>query len=143
MAGVEKNQAASLDQVVAAALIELRSFTYRRRRIFGLRLEKRDKSLFDEDARSGAIHIFKHMKFHGYPYTPDAVHSWAVANGWRTLDAYQLADYAEGILAGKRYHTAPDPFGMYAIERWRQQAQANQPSVPVRSSPSPSANPAD
>jgi hypothetical protein len=111
-----------LDPVVRAALTDLRSFTYRRRRIYNLRLERREKNLTDPGARAGAIHIFKHLKHHGYLFPPDEVRAWAVANRWRPADAQELGEYAEGILAGRRYHTAPDPFGKWAIERRRSAA---------------------
>ena len=56
----------NLDPVVVAALEDLRSLIYRRRRVYSLRLEKRQKSLQDPTARRGAIHIFKHLKHQGY-----------------------------------------------------------------------------
>jgi len=108
--------------VVKAALADLRSFTYRRRRIYNLRLEQREKSLKDRSARAGAIHVFKHLKHQGYSFPPQDVRAWALASGWRAEDAQELGDYAEGILAGRRYHTAPDPFGMLAIYRWQETA---------------------
>ena len=111
--------ATALDPVVCAALTELRSWTYHRRRIYNLRLDRRPKNLTDPSSRSGAIHIFKNLKYHGYSFRPDEVQKWAAANRWRPADARRLADYAEGVLAGRRYHCVPDPFGTLAIDRWR------------------------
>ena len=108
-----------LDPVVEQALKHLTAFVFRRRRIHNLRLERREKSLADPSARAGAIHIFKHLKHHGYQLRPDEIRAWASLHGWSTHDAQVLGDYAEGIAAGRRYHTLPDPFGMDAIEDWR------------------------
>lgn len=132
------------------ALKQLRSFTYRRRRLIStakpsqrrarspftphtalavvrsvahLRPEERDKSLDDPGARSGAIHIFKHLKHHGYSWEPEYIHAWATTNGFPAQDARLLAEYAEGVKSGTRYHTAPDPFGRHAISYWRENAQ--------------------
>jgi hypothetical protein len=112
-----------LDPVVVAALENLTSFVFRRRRIYSLRLEKRSKSLADPGARAGAVHTFKHLKYHGYSFDPGAVAHWAKAHGWTADDADELSNYAAGVLAGTRYHTRPDPFGMGAIDRWRAAAQ--------------------
>ena len=46
----------------------------------------------------------------------------ALAHGWTADDAQQLGDYAEGVLAGTRYHTMPDPWGRHAINYWREEA---------------------
>lgn len=113
----------TLDPVVEAAMKDLTAFVFRRRRVFSLRLEDREKSLRDRSARAGAIHMFKHLKYHRYTFEPDEVRVWAVNHGWSTRDAHELAEYAEGVLAGTRYHTAPDPFGRDAIEGWRKAAR--------------------
>jgi len=68
------------------------------------------------------IHTFKHLKHHGYHFVPGEIRAWATVHGWAESDAQQLGDYAEGVLAGTRYHTDPDPFGMWAIESWRADA---------------------
>ena len=112
-----------LDPVVVKALENLTSFVFRSRRFSGLRLEKRSKSLADPGARAGAVHTFKHLKHHGYSYEPTAVALWATIHGWKADDADELSTYAAGVLAGERYHTHPDPFGMTAIDRWRAGAQ--------------------
>jgi len=105
-----------LDPVVEEALKRLRSFTYRRRRLIStakpsqrrarspftrptaldvvrhvahLRPEERDKSLNDPGARSGAVHIFKHLKHHGYSWEPEDIHAWAIANGFTAQDSQQ------------------------------------------------------
>lgn len=140
--------ATGLDPVLEQALSDLRSFTYRRRRLIvnvpgasrrerrssagrvlcvirylaDVRREDRDKSLNDPGARSGAIHIFKHLRHHGYDWEPEAVRGWAVANGFRAGDARLLAEYAADVKSGVRYHTTPDPFGQHAIVYWRQRA---------------------
>jgi hypothetical protein len=108
--------------VVEKALENLSAFMFRRRRIYNLRLEKREKSLKDPSARAGAIHTFKHLKHHRYPIEPTKVREWALAHRWTVADAQELGDYAAGVVAGTRYHTVPDPFGRMAIDRWREQA---------------------
>jgi len=112
-----------LDAVVVAALENLTSFVFRRRRIFSLRLEKRSKSMADPGARAGAVHLFKHLKHHGYSFDPVAVALWAEAHGWKVDDADESRNYAAGVLAGTRYHTHPDPFGRTAIDRWCAEAK--------------------
>jgi hypothetical protein len=112
-----------LDPVVVKALENLTSFVFRPRRFSGLRLEKRSKSLADPGARAGAVHTFKHLKHHGYSYEPTAVALWATTHGWKADDADELSTYAAGVLAGERYHTYPDPFGLTAVDRWRAGAQ--------------------
>jgi hypothetical protein len=67
--------------------------------------------------------MFKHLKYHGYRFDPADVRAWATANGWTINDVQQLGEYAAGILAGVRYHTAPDPFGRHAINYWRADAE--------------------
>jgi hypothetical protein len=113
-----------LDPVVVKALENLTAFVFRPRRFSGLRLEKRSKSLADPGARAGAVHTFKHLKHHGHSYEPTTVALWAKAHGWKAHDADELSTYAAGVLAGERYHTYPDPFGMTAIDGWRADPQA-------------------
>ncbi len=109
----------SLDPVLVAALTELGQLANGRRHIVGLRLKARARTLDDPSARAGAIHIFKHLKHHGYSWEPDAIRTWAEANGWSEQDASLLASYARGVQSGDWYYTRPDPFGRNAIERWR------------------------
>jgi hypothetical protein len=85
---------------------------------------ERERSLNDPSARAAAIHTFEHLKHHGYAFEPDLVHSWAVIHRWKTDDALQLSEYASGVLSGKPYHSAPDPIGRQAIDRWRSQAES-------------------
>jgi hypothetical protein len=53
---------------------------------------------------------------------PDDLRKWTIEHGWKVSDARELSAYAEGIHTGQRYHTAPDPFGPPAIDRWRDAA---------------------
>lgn len=76
----------------------------------------------ESSCRGAAIHTFKHLKHHRYDFPPDEVWAWALVHGWKAADAAELRDFAEGVLAGKRYHTSPDPFGMHAIHQWREDA---------------------
>lgn len=54
----------------------------------------------------------------------------ASAHGWRSGDAEELHDYAEGVLVGTRHRTSPDPFGMLAIHQWREEEAARSDEVP-------------
>ena len=111
-----------LDPVVEKALEHLTAFVFRTLPIFK-RLEAREMSLKEPSARAGAIHTFKHLKHHRYPIDPTKIREWALAHGWTAEDAQELEGYAAGVVAGTRYHTAPDPFGGLAIHKWRAQAQ--------------------
>jgi hypothetical protein len=122
----EKPISPVLDPVVQAALTHLTSWVYRplRRRI-RQRLEgqgKWERSLKNPSSRAATIHTCEHLKHHGYDFPPDELREWALAHGWETEDADKLCDYAKGVLAGNRYHTDPDPFGMHAIHQWREDA---------------------
>jgi hypothetical protein len=87
-----------------------------RRRVGGQ--GKRERNLKNPGNRAATIHTCKHLKHHGYDFQPDHLQDWALANGWRRGDAEELHDYAEGVLAGTRYHTVPDPIGVLAINQW-------------------------
>jgi hypothetical protein len=150
MAADSSDNAVRLDPVLVEALKDLRSFTYRRRRLQStapvlsglpgpppgvldvvkalahLRIEDRERSLDDPGARSGAIHLFKHLKHHGYTWNQADIHAWALTHGFTAEDARRVSEYAEGVQAGTRYHTAPDPFGKRAIVYWQEDAQRQQ-----------------
>jgi hypothetical protein len=122
-----------LDPVVVEAMKELTAWTYRcdlRHLVLGYppfigtprRWRQRNKGLGDPSSRSAAIHLFKNLKYHGHRYDPDGVRAWATAHGWKAPDVLELGAYAEGVLAGTRYHTVPDPFGQGAIDGWRKAA---------------------
>lgn len=91
-----------------------------------LRLEERQRSLDDPEARAAAVHLFKHLKHHGYTWNPADVHAWALSHDFAASDAEKLAAYAQGVQDGIRYHTQPDPFGRHAIFAWRQEAERQQ-----------------
>jgi hypothetical protein len=113
-----------LDPVVEKALEHLTSFVE-----FDplRRVEKRELSLSKHPSdRAGAIHILKHLKHHRYPIEPAKIREWALAHGWTAEGAQELEGYAAGVVAGTRYHTAPDPFGQLAIHRWRSAADKSE-----------------
>jgi len=124
---VPKHASPVLDPVVQAALLDLTDWVYPplreriRRRLGGQ--GRCERSLKNPSNRAAAIHMCKHLKHHGYNFPPDQLRDWALAHRWRAEDAQQLHDYAQGVLAGTRYHTAPDPFGMGAIDCWRETAK--------------------
>ena len=120
-----------LDPVVAAAMVQLTGWTYHRHRRIHQRYRNvvlRSRGLRDPSSRSAAIHVFTNLRYHGYAVDPSALHDWAAAHGWRPSDARALADYADGVRSGRRYHTVSDPFGHRAIDLWRASAAAAGPS---------------
>jgi len=122
----EKVTSPVLNPVVRVAMTHLTSWVYpslrERIRRFGHGNGKWERSLKNPSNRAATIHMCKHLKHHGYDLPPDQLRDWAMAHGWKAEDAEELHDYAQGVLAGKRYHTWPDPFGMSAIDRWREDA---------------------
>jgi hypothetical protein len=116
----------ALDPVVEAAMMHLTLWVYPRFRqrisYFTHNNRKWVRSLKNESSRAATIHTCKHLKHHGYDFPPDQLRDWAMAHEWKAEDADELHDYAQGVLAGTRYHTDPDPFGMLAIHQWRQDA---------------------
>lgn len=90
--------------------------------------QERLKGLTRPSARSGTIHMFKHLKYNGCHFDPAELRAWALAHGWTADDAQQLGDYADGVLTGTRYHTNPDPWGRRAINYWREEAAKQRPA---------------
>jgi hypothetical protein len=120
--GLPPTAEVTLDPIIDAALHELTAWVFRSRRIYNLRLEKREKSLIDSGARDAAIHVFKHLKHHGYALEPREIRVWAIRHRWPSGEAQLLSDYAAGVEAGVRYHTGADPFGPWAFDEWRKAA---------------------
>jgi hypothetical protein len=122
----EPMKSPDLDPVVQAAMTHLTSWVYpplrerMRRRVGGQ--GKWERNLKNPTSRAATIHTCKHLKHHGYNFQPDQLRDWALAHGWGRDDAKELHDYAEGVLAGTRYHTSPDRFGMLVIHQWREDA---------------------
>lgn len=73
--------------------------------------------------RARAIETFRLLRKAGHSWSPDEIHAWALANGWRNGGATELRDYAEGVLEGKRYRVG-DAFGLKAsaVATWRSEA---------------------
>lgn len=110
----------ALDPVVEAAMVDVARFVYRKRNLTGpqwMRFRKVD--LKDPSSRTAVIHALMHLKYHNYRYDPQGLSDWASSHGWKAEDVAGLAHYAVGALGGQRFHTAPDPFGFQAIDRWR------------------------
>ncbi len=72
--------------------------------------------LLNIHARSATIWIFKHLQRLGHTFEPSLVERWALSNGWNNGNSQLLRDYATGVLAGARFHTLPDPFGLNASQ---------------------------
>jgi hypothetical protein len=80
------------------------------------------RGLRDPSSRSGAVHILKNLKHHGYQVDPENLRLWATEHGWRTSDAEDPKAYAQDVFSGRRYHTDPSPFRQSDIDRWREGA---------------------
>ena len=118
----------TLDPVVIEALTEITRVVYRRR---GARFQERFRryhGMADRESRDCAISAFVHLAHAGFDFPPFLVRRWALANGWKRVDAQLLDDYAAGVHAGVRYHHA-DRFGSHYLEVWRRDAQERDPWV--------------
>jgi len=117
-----------LDPVVVEALQSITRRVYHRR---GPKLWDRFRryySMLDSQSRDSTIAALEHLRHGGYEFQPFLVRRWALANGWKKMDARLLDDYAAGVLAGVKYHHA-DPMGRHAIETWQADADGKPPWV--------------
>jgi hypothetical protein len=117
-----------LDPVVVCALESITRRVYHRRGPALWEKIRRYHSMLDVHSRDVTIAAFEHLRHGGYDFQPFLVRRWAVANGWKRVDAQLLDDYAAGVLKGVKYHQA-DPFGRRAIETWKIEATGKQPWV--------------
>jgi hypothetical protein len=109
------------DPVVEEAMRDITSWIYRPHP-HQLGNWRHQKGLRDPSSRAAVIHAFKHLKHHRRLFDPAELREWARANGWTLDDATEMSTYAEGVQAGNRYHTAPDPFGPPTYFRWSEKA---------------------
>jgi hypothetical protein len=117
-----------LDPVVVEALKAITRRVYQRRRPELWNRFRRYYSMLDIESRDSTIAAFEHLRRNGYSYPPFLVRRWAIANGWKKMDAQLLDDYAAGVLASVKYHHT-DPMGRHAIETWRADAIGREPWV--------------
>jgi hypothetical protein len=120
MSSNAKIEQPALNPVVEKAMVDVTRFVYRKRNLTGpqwMRFRKVD--LKDSSSRAAVIHALMHLKYHNYLYNPQGLGDWTSSHGWKAEDVAELISYAVGVLGGQRYHTAPDPFGFQAIDRWR------------------------
>lgn len=89
---------------------------------------RRYYSMLDIESRDSTIAAVDHLRRSGYDFSPFLVRRWAIANGWKKMDAQLLDDFAAGVLAGVKYHYS-DPMGRHAIETWRADALGREPWV--------------
>lgn len=101
-------------------------------RKLGVDVDVHEKGLEDRSNRAAAIHTFKHLRHHGYTFPLDDLQARTLAHGWPTDDAQQLSECANRVLTGMRYHTAPNPFGVTAINQWREEATNATPPLGQR-----------
>ena len=93
-----------LDPVLQAALQDLTRQVFEKQ-------PREGEALGDPTSRAGAVHLFKHLKYHEYHWNVESVKEWAESHHWPARDARTLGDYAKGVQDGRRYHTQPDPWG--------------------------------
>ncbi|MBW4078638.1 MAG: hypothetical protein HIU84_09065 [Acidobacteria bacterium] len=118
----------TLDAVVVEALEAITRRVYHRRKPQLWERFRRYFSMLESESRDSTIATFEHLKHGGYEFPPFLVRRWAIANGWKKMDAQLLDDYAAGVLAGVKYHHA-DPMGRNAIETWQRDADGKPPWV--------------
>jgi hypothetical protein len=120
-----KSSGASLDPVVVEALWSITESVCHRS--WDSKLHRsRYVGMLDKHSRDCVIAAFKHLKHADLAFPPHLVRRWAIANGWKDVDAQILDDYGAGVLAGVRYHHS-DPFGFHAIGHWRTDAEGKEP----------------
>jgi hypothetical protein len=117
-----------LEPVVVEALKAITRRVYHRRRPELWHRFRRYYSMLDSESRDSTIAAFEHLRNSGYDFPPFLVRRWAIANGWKKMDAQLLDDYAAGVLARVKYHHT-DPMGRQAIETWRADALGREPWV--------------
>lgn len=107
-----------LDPVVVEAMKDLTAWVFRphQRQLGSWRTHP--KGMINSESRSAVIHTFKHLVHANHPLEPALLRAWALENHWPPDDAEIIRDYAEGVKAGVRYHTGPDPFGPPVLDRW-------------------------
>ena len=128
MAEIEEGTVRQIDPVVVEALKAITQRVYHRRGPRWSDAFRRYYSMLDSHSRDYTIATFIHLKHGGYDFQPFLVRRWAVANGWKEMDAQVLDDYAAGVLAGVRYHHA-DPMGRQVIEIWQASASGKRPWI--------------
>jgi hypothetical protein len=112
-----------LDPVVRVALAQLTDFLFR-----DIPNTPPIGPGSNRNIRSGAVHVFKHLKHHGHRWDPESVRRWALEHGWSEPDAQELSAYADGVQDGVRYHTQGDAFGFRAYFYWVEEAAERSPA---------------
>src|SRR5271154_4712126 len=118
------SQASIRDPVVLVAMRDVTAWVFapHQRQVGNWR--KPAQGMIDASSRAAVIHTLMHLTHNGRSIDPAELRAWAVAKGWPPDDADIMRDYAQGVVAGLRYHTGPDPFGPPAYERWVTEANA-------------------
>jgi hypothetical protein len=68
--------------------------------------------------RAACVAMFKHLRHFGIAWDAEAVSDWAIRRGWVAKDVDLLREFAEGVHAGTRYHTVPQPWSRPIVESW-------------------------
>jgi hypothetical protein len=105
-----------LDPVAIVALEQLQSYLMEMDHQGLAATRGTQPHLLNIHARSAAIWVFKHLLRLGHTFEPFLVKRWALSIGWNNANALLLRDYATGVMAGTRFHTGPDPFGLNAAQ---------------------------
>jgi len=72
----------------------------------------------DGSGRSACVALFKHLKHFGVDWDTSTVCEWATRRGWIAKDVDLLREYSDGVKAGARYHTVPQPWAGGLVDSW-------------------------
>jgi hypothetical protein len=112
------SQASIRDPVVLVAMRDVTAWVFSpHQRQLGNR-RKPAQGMINSSSRAAVVHAFMRLTHNGRSLDPAELRAWALGNGWPPDDADLMRDYAQGVVAGLRHHTDPDPFGPLAYERW-------------------------
>ena len=66
----------------------------------------RCRGIANQHGRDSTLSVLENLHRQGFTITPFLLRRWAVEQKWRESDAQLLDEYAQGVLAGIRYHHA-------------------------------------
>lgn len=86
-----------------------------------------NNALGDPYEKPQTIDILKELVRNGHTYNVDDLCAWSLAHGFEGSEMKQLHEYAVGVLEGKSFRIAHNPYpSRGSIHRWREEA-AKQP----------------
>jgi hypothetical protein len=132
--GNEGETNAILDPVLEAAMSDLTSLVYDSH-VTGFLRPRQLITHFHLDGptgtgRAASVAMFKHLKHFDVGWDTPALCDWATRRGWAAKDVRLLGEFGDGIQAGARFHTEPQPWAGPPTESWLR-GVSMRPSVPV------------